>query len=493
MAVTVAVPTKTKERLGYYISGISTGQRSLGINNPDISTLKTALLERMYYFREGSTVLGQLEVDFDVINQHLQSFKNTIVKSVHATILSPEEFVDMYNGRKKTIYNNALDEYYDTGVLKQHSRSIAFVKCEKVNPGKAPRCIQPRHPVYNIGLGRYLKHIEHKVYKAIARHVKTDYVVLKGLNLEQIGEIIAGKMDKFAAPVFIGVDAKRFDMHVTVPMLQWEHSIYKNIYPGDRELGRLLKMQLHNTGVGYCFDGKLKYSVDGRRFSGDMNTALGNCLIMCGMLAAYLDKLNIRYELIDNGDDAGIIVEKHNLELLANLPSHAKLFGFRLTIEQPVYETQQIEFCQMHPIRIRNGWRMVRNIATAREKDSLSIIPLTNDKIMRKWLGAVGECGMAACSGIPIMQALYSAYIRAGIRSNISKDVAMASGLRHQLGGMIGRYEHVLPKTRYDVYVAWGISPDEQVAIEKYYDALNIHHSITPLDNLTDYTTLIQL
>ena len=493
MAVTVAIPTKTKERLGYYVSGISTGQRTLGVNNPDISTLKTALLERMYFFRDGETVLGQLPVEFRTINDKLKSFKNTIVKSVTATILSPEEFVDMYSGRKKTIYNNALDEYYETGVLKQHANSIAFVKCEKVNPSKAPRCIQPRHPVYNIGLGRYLKNIEHKIYKAIARHVKTDYVVMKGFNVNQIGNIIAGKMDKFAEPCFVGVDAKRFDMHVTVAMLQWEHSIYKNIYPKDKELCRLLKMQLKNKGAGYCYDGKLKYKVDGRRFSGDMNTALGNCLIMCGMLAAFLDSLHIRYELIDNGDDAGIIIDSQHLHLLDNLPDFASLFGFRLTIEEPVYETQLIEFCQMHPLRVANGWRMVRNIQTAREKDSISIIPLTNDTVMRKWLGAVGECGMAACSGIPIMQSLYSLYVRSGIKSKIMNDVAMASGMRHQLGGMVARHEHVMSKTRYDVYVAWGITPDEQVAIEKYYDTLTINYSMTPLDSLTDYKTTIEL
>jgi len=489
LAVTVAIPTKTKERLGYYISGVSTGQRSLGINNPDISTLKCALLERMYFFRDGTTVLGQLNVDLAYITTLLSSFKNTIVKSVHATKLSPEEFVDLYNGRKKTIYSNALDEFYEVGVLQKHAKSIAFVKCEKVNPGKAPRCIQPRHPVYNIGIGRYLKHIEHVIYKAIAKHIKTDYVVMKGLNLNQIGDIIAGKMNKFSKPCFVGVDAKRFDMHVTEAMLRWEHSIYYNVYPGDKELKRLLEMQINNTGEGYCYDGSLKYKVKGRRFSGDMNTALGNCLIMCGMLTAFMDQFNIKYELIDNGDDAGIIIDDKYLHLLDGLPDYAEIFGFRLTIENPVYEIQQIEFCQMHPIRTNKGWRMVRNIQTAREKDSLSIIPLTNSVVMRKWLGAVGECGLAACSGIPIMQELYKMYMKSGLKSNISNDVAMSSGMRFQLGGMESKQTKVLPQSRLDVYIAWGITPDEQVALENYYKTHTIKFDITPLDSLTDYIT----
>ena len=70
----------------------------------------------------------------------------------------------------------------------------------------------------------------------------------------------------------------KFDMHVSPAALAWEHSIYTSIFPRDKFLKKLLRWQMNNRGAGYCGDGSLKYSVTGKRFSGDMNTGLGNCL-----------------------------------------------------------------------------------------------------------------------------------------------------------------------------------------------------------------------
>nr|WRQ65185.1 RNA-dependent RNA polymerase [Tolivirales sp.] len=160
--------------------------------------------------------------------------------------------------------------------------------------------------------------------------------------------------------------------------------------------------------------------------------------------------------------------------------------GFRMTIEPPVYSVQQIEFCQMKPVETSNGWVMVRNIDKAREKDSMSIIPLSSEGVLNKWLYAVGECGLALCGGVPIMQALYSAYMRQGVKSRMGDSVAMQSGARMLAKGMSSKWAPISDKARLDVFVAWGYTPDEQVAMEEWYDSLSFGSEPHAIENLEE-------
>jgi hypothetical protein len=50
--------------------------------------------------------------------------------------------------------------------------------------------------------------------------------------------------------------------------------------------------------------------------------------------------------LANNGDDCVIIIEKRHLKKLDDLPSWFLTMGFRMEVEKPVYEFEQIEFCQ---------------------------------------------------------------------------------------------------------------------------------------------------
>lgn len=481
-----------KVRSYHIIGGISGKLRTLKINNATIDTLAAALLERMYYCKVGGEYKAPPPVDEKTIFRVLRNFRTGIMKKFGAkpTKLSPEEFVSMFRGRKFNIYNNALEEYYDMGVQRKHSVSAAFVKCEKVNPEKAPRCIQPRHPVYNIGVGQYLKHIEHRLYKAIGKMFGEKDVVIKGYNVQQIGEIVKDKWSCFAQPIAIGLDATKFDMHVSAEMLKWEHSIYKSLYSGDKELKRLLQYQIDNRGVGYCMDGKLSYKVRGRRFSGDMNTALGNCLIMCAMVWSYAKERGVPIKFINNGDDCVVFMEKkHEGEFLVGLDKWFMDMGFRMTREPTVSVFEQIEFCQMKPIQTATGCVMVRNFDTAREKDSLCLLPLQTSSAMSKWLYAVGECGLALCSGIPIMQSMYQCYMRNGVTSNMGNSVQMQTGMRMLAKGLESKTNPVTSDARASFLMAWDYTPEEQIALEKYYDELVIDFSTRVVDNFDELET----
>lgn len=478
-----------KIRRFHVVTGIAGEKRSLMINNANLDTLAAALLERMYYCKIGENFVEPPRVEKAHFFKTMKDFKICLLKKFgkQPTRLCPEDFVALFRGRKRTIYENALEEYYEEGVQRKHAVSIAFVKCEKVRPEKAARCIQPRKPVYNIGVGTYLKHIEHRLYKAIAKVFGEDIVVMKGLNVREVGEVVAERWYSFADPVAVGLDAIKFDMHVSAEGLEWEHSIYTSLYNGCRELARLLKFQINNRGVGYCDDGKLRYKVKGRRFSGDMNTALGNCLIMCAMVWSYARSRGVDIRFINNGDDCQIFMERKDLgRFLNGLDSWFLKMGFRMTQEEPVYNLEEVEFCQMRCLKTAYGHTMVRNFETAREKDTMCLFPLASKSAFEKWIYAVGECGLALTAGIPIMQEMYSCFMRHGKASKFGDAVQFQSGAAFLRVRMESKWEPVTDESRVSFMMAWGFTPDEQTALEEYYQQLTLSYSPNPVDNLND-------
>lgn len=468
------------------IGGIALGARRLLVNGRSVHTLKTSIVERVFFCCKNGKILSPLKPEQGAFSR-LVKFKMRLLACFGSkpSCLAPEEFVDMYKGRRRTIYQNALEEFYQ-GVKAKHARIRPFVKAEKVKEA-APRCIQPRSPVYNIGVGVYIKHIEHRIYKSIARVFRQRMVVSKGLNVVDLGNQIFDLWSEIADPCFIGFDATRFDMHVSVPALRWEHSIYLWLYDYDPELQRLLKMQLHNTGVGYCDDGTLRYNVHGRRMSGDMNTGLGNCILMCAMAYHYLSNLNIPFRFINNGDDCGVILPRIHAGKLNGIVDEFRQYGFRLEVEPMVTELEQVEFCQMNPVYDGENWRMVRKTFSALSKDTMSLIPFSNQKLMRKWLYSVGECGLALCSGIPVMQEVYRTFMRLGIPSNIGSATYMECGAMLLARGLEARYKRITDEARYSYYLASGIYPDEQEGLEEYYSSIQGPIVYSDLDNFIQF------
>jgi len=127
---------------------------------------------------------------------------------------------------------------------------------------------------------------------------------------------------------------------------------------------------------------------------------------------------------------------------------------------------------------------MVRNFETAREKDSMCLFPLDSKKAMQKWLYAVGECGLALCGGIPVMQELYKCYMRCGVASKMGEAVHMQSGARMLAKGLASKELPVSDEARVSFMEAWGLTPDEQTALEEYYANYEIEYSVDHLENL---------
>lgn len=492
------IRSREKDRAAYFLGNLSGPNRELQINDGSIHTLRTALLTRMFYHNVDGQFLEPPKVMRVVIEGSLGRFRSLVLRNFgpRPTPVSPEHFVEMYHGRRRTLMSNALDRLTQFGLTRGHGETKAFVKLEKVKVGKAPRCIQPRAPEYNISVGVFLKPIEHRLYRSIQRLFGSSTpVVAKGLNALEVGETLASKWGEFYDPVAIGLDAEAFDLHVCASMLAWEHSVYLGLYQRHyqaRELARLLKWQINNRGSGYCYDGKLKYRVIGRRFSGDMNTAMGNCLIMCGVVFAYCHHRFPHYQVLNNGDDCVVIIERSELGKFDAFKEHAFTLGFRIKLEKPVDVLEEIEFCQAKPVKLRGSTVMVRTPDKAREKDSISLLHHQNINSIRKWLTAVGECGMSLCSGCPVMQEFYLSYLRNGLCSGkISGAMGMDTGASFLARGMDSLVRRVTPESRDSFYAAFNYTPDEQIALENHFKRWKLVDGIQKCGELLQVATFV--
>ncbi len=460
-----------KERVVYVVGGLAPAGRTLCTNAADVMTTCAAIAERMIYAKVGGKLLKRAGQNYGHYDGLLGEFKRKVVKAAGRTYhpVTPQEFVESYTGRKRTLYSNYLDDYLEWGVQEMHAVFSTFMKVEKVPMDKSPRTIQPRSPIYNIGLGRYLKHSEKPIFRAIAKVFRQPYVVFKGLNAVEMATEMRKLWDGFSNPVAVGIDASRFDASVDRGLLEFEHSLYNSLFH-DNELRRLLRMQLVNRGIARCHDGVVKYQVSGGRGSGDMNTSLGNSFIMCAIIYCWLRVCGVKAKLANNGDDCVVIMERGDeVRFRTGFVDYARELGFTMVVEESVDTFEGIEFCQTHPVFDGEQWRMVRNFESAREKDSMCLFPLDNPGALRSWIYAVGECGMALTAGIPVFQEFYGAMMRNGHASRMGEAVFMESGSRMLSRGMDAKKRTVSSEARVSFFLAFGITPDEQVALEEYY------------------------
>lgn len=466
---TGAVP---KTRSVYRLSGVAPPVE-YGVHNNNLSNLVRGLQERVFFVEEQGQLVPPPRPAPGVFAARMKEFKDRLLgKMEMAAPCSLDEFVKMYAGdRRQKVYAQAVESLRFRPVEMKDACLTTFVKAEKINftakSDPAPRVIQPRTPRYNAMVGCYLKRLEKAIYRGIAE-VYGDTTVLKGQNAEGTAALLRSKWESFQDPVAVGLDASRFDQHVSKDALKWEHSVYeKCFYPQYRgELRQLLKWQLLNKGFARATDGFVKYQVEGCRMSGDMNTALGNCLIMCGLVHAYCEQVGVRVKLANNGDDCVVFMERRDLvRFSGGLKAWFREMGFTMKVEEPVRVFERIEFCQTNPVCVDGTWRMCRNFYTAMAKDSTSVLPL--ERGGGKWAHSIGVCGMALAGGVPVFQEFYNALIRAGSGAGFGKHPALEGGFAIMSNGMHAEYTAISDSTRVSFWEAYGILPTEQLILEE--------------------------
>jgi hypothetical protein len=245
----------------------------LQVHNNDVDTVHKGVMERIIFHKVNGEFVRPTQPDGDALLLLLPVRRAILANMPSVTRFSCDEFLNSYSGRRRIRYEQAIESLQWEEVSERDAKIPAFRKNEFFNLGvkgpEAPcRIIQPRDPRYNVELGRYLKPLEKPLFKAIDRvfGMKT---VMKGLNADTRGAAIAKAWGMFEAPIAIGLDASRFDQHVSAAMLRFEHSFYTSCFPGVRHLAKLLKMQIWNKGMVRLANGTLAYMVKAHRASGD--------------------------------------------------------------------------------------------------------------------------------------------------------------------------------------------------------------------------------
>lgn len=338
---------------------------------------------------------------------NMQSISKRLCAGIRVGKMSPEEFVESRPSGKYRIYSEALQELRDQrSLLPKDVHVNVFVKWELVTSAdKDPRIISPRSPKYNILLGQYInKRNELAIYSGIDA-LWGEVSVFKHCNLQAMATEIVKKWNSFTSPVAVGLDASRFDQHVSKQALNFEHSVYRRLWRGDTELNSLLRCQLTNycKGKGDLYD--FEYKATGR-MSGDMNTSVGNVILMTSVLLHWKEALGLEFKLVNNGDDSVAIMEETDLaEFLRGFDLFFVAYGFNMVAEPPVYRVEEIEFCQMKPVQLDSGWMMVRK-PTSVFKDMIAISS-RGVAHYDNYLRDVGMCGLSLYCDCPLVGVFY--------------------------------------------------------------------------------------
>jgi len=382
--------------------------------------------------------------------------------------------VATYEGRKRQIYQAALESLQTHPLTARDGRTSTFVKAEKVED-KAPRVIQPRTSRFHLELGVFIKPIEHRLYNALAR-ANGECSVAKGLNQDQRGKLIAEKFFSFNNPVALGLDASRFDQHVSVEALEYCHKVYLDCFPNKTDkdkLRRLLRMTIDNSGTAYAKDGKFAYKVRGCRMSGDMDTSLGNCLLMSSMVMAFRRSVGMsrtQMRFINDGDDCVLFFDRKHLKKVSSaIKPFFRGLGFTMKVDSPAFCVEKAEFCQSRAVRLADGYRMVRNPKACMAKDLTCLFDISTPAEFSRWVRAVGDCGLSLASGVPVLQEFYQGFRRTRKlwrgRNHFEDDFSF--NMRWLAKGMAREERVVTDDSRASFYFAFGIEPSVQVDLER--------------------------
>lgn len=516
---------KTKRKL--WLANLPEGFWQIGTHQTCVHNERRALRNRVAMKVKGATkyLINILETQVDMFADQL---------GVNP-IGTYEELVGMFPPSRRKMYRRALDSLKAfAGEDQALARVSSFVKAEKLKileKDGDPRLIQARTKEFNLKMGMYTRAVEKSLYglkdpiwlqRGLSRSL-----LAKGQSMEGRAKLLRQAWKSYKKPASLSLDLSRWDAHVGKPMLEVMHRFYLRLMP-DPVLKNLLKFQLENRGTT---QNGLKYKNPGGVTSGDMTTALGNCVAVCAIVVSlrqallivagktvkgkheetfneklllweksrplpddpipmirsivtrYLNTAEKREEfvrsnpmsIVDDGDDHVLITEAKWAPMLAEvLPVWWKAAGHVMKVEGETQKFHKIEFCQHKPIKLSSGiWTMCPDpykvIATA------TVVAGNNQLNWARYLMTIWEARALLHRGVPLLGPLFTAWSKLGwSRERLSDDQLRqsASGIDHLMGmnklKQQNRPTLITPEQRVMFEDQWGISVEEQLQMERW-------------------------
>lgn len=390
--------------------------------------------------------------------------------------ISRDNVIALYGGFRRRRYQAAKDrleicgEYLDP-------RLKMFVKQEgtsfdaKVNP--ACRAIQYREATFSLQYAQFIKPIEHRVLNATGGVFPKTRFITKGLSPQERAKLLVDKFESLPGCWIMELDASRFDAHVTPDLLRSVHKCYFAMN-GDPKLKQMCAAQLKNRGRVSGKDFKITYSLNGGRMSGDMDTALGNCIIMCCLYVLYMQHFNFRGDFVDDGDD-GLLFGRGPMPRLEETEKFFQECGFKIKIANVVTDVYKAEFCQSKVVSIAGVPTMVRNPWKILCKTTVNMKFSESFRWVILKTVAMGELSLNR--GVPILEPYFQKLIDLALHNMSDKDrktdrFANADVFTYrQQNDISGNwkkrvYTPVRYSSRLSLAYSWDIGIQEQYSIE---------------------------
>lgn len=431
-----------------------------------------------------------------------------------------EALIRFFPQNKRKMYTRESESLLRAPWSQRDALIKSFVKSEKLkilDKDGDPRMIQARNPRFNLEFGMFTKAVEHSLYNlrdpdldAIGVDVP---IIAKGRNLFQRAQDLQALWLLHRNPVVLSLDLSRWDMHVGVPMIQVMHAMYQTMIESPH-LRALLKCQLENVAIT---QNRLRYRTSGGVMSGDMTTALGNCVAVIAIVLAYrtilkqvaeneddamprdwlgstrlrllyqaireeltretrsMAKLRMPFLVYDDGDDHVVIMEREMVNLVKRtLPMWWELMGHELKVEAEVTQFHQILFCQHKPHKGPAGWVMMPDprkvLATSmvvaglyREKPAQYLKTLWTARYQLHWDQPILGPLFRSLQRKLWWQSGLSLEARARLLKGI--DMLLLRTLNYEVRQQ-ARHHDPTPEQRVMAWEQWGITPTEQIRLE---------------------------
>jgi hypothetical protein len=245
----------------------------------------------------------------------------------------------------------------------------------------------------------------------------------------------------------------------------------------DPWFAELLSYQLKNYGVS---SKGIKYVALGKRMSGDMNTALGNCLLMILMVSTFMGGHD--YDLLDDGDDCLLIIEAEDLSWVENnIYNEFLSYGHEVKVENVACCMEDVQWCQGKPVAYGPGkYKFVRDVDKVLSSSLIGVKYVDSDKSRRKLINTIGMGELVLNLGIPVLQSYALALMRnADTNDMIQLDEVDATYYRvyRELKRLNMKHlmrvdpKPVTPEARLSFFKAFGMDISKQLSLEKFFDS----------------------